>query len=131
MTAAADYLDALSRFACETAYADIPQSVRERSKLLIADLLAVIAAGMQEPEMQALAANQVPRVAAGRAAVIGTGKRCNPLDAAMLNATAGVWLELDEGNFDTNGHPGIHVIPAALAHAQQHGVSGADFLAAV
>ena len=49
----------------------------------------------------------------------------------MLNATAGVWLELDEGNFDTNGHPGVHVIPAALAHAQEHGSSGTDFLAAV
>ena len=131
MTAAADYLDSLSRFACETAYADIPPAVRERCKVIVADLLAVIAAGMQEPEMQALAANQLPRVAAGRSAVIGTGKHCNPLDAAMLNATAGVWLELDEGNFDTNGHPGVHVIPAALAHAQEHGSSGTDFLAAV
>jgi len=131
MTASADYLDSLSRFACETAYADIPPAVRERCKVIVADLLAVIAAGMQEPEMQALAANQLPRVAAGRSAVIGTGKHCNPLDAAMLNATAGVWLELDEGNFDTNGHPGVHVIPAALAHAQEHGSSGTDFLAAV
>jgi 2-methylcitrate dehydratase PrpD len=49
----------------------------------------------------------------------------------LLNATAGVWLELDEGNLNTNGHPGVHVIPAALAHAQEHGVSGADFLTAV
>src|SRR6186713_1501679 len=105
MTAAADYLDSLSRFACETAYADIPPAVRERCKVIVADLLAVIAAGMQEPEMQALAANQLPRVAAGRSAVIGTGKHCNPLDAAMLNATAGVWLELDEGIFDANAHP--------------------------
>jgi len=131
MTATADYLDSLSRFACQTSYADIPQAVRERSKVILADLLAVIAAGMQEPEMQALVANQVPRVASGRSTVIGTGKRCNPFDAAMLNATAGVWLELDEGNFDTNGHPGVHVIPAALAHAQEYGSSGTDFLAAV
>jgi 2-methylcitrate dehydratase PrpD len=70
-------------------------------------------------------------VAGGHADVIGSGTRCNPLDAALLNATAGVWLELDEGNFSTNGHPGVHVIPAALAHAQEHRVSGADFLAAV
>src|SRR5476649_1309713 len=126
-----DYLDTLSRFACETRLADIPVVVRERCTLIIADLLAVIAAGMQEPEMKALVANHVSRVAGGHASVVGSGKRCNPLDAALLNATAGVWLELDEGNFNTNGHPGVHVIPAALAHAQEHGVSGADFLAAV
>ncbi|MEO7728313.1 MAG: MmgE/PrpD family protein [Burkholderiales bacterium] len=130
MTASTDYLDTLSRFAC-TAHPDIPAAVRERCKILVADMLAVIAAGMQEAEMKALAALHLPRVAAGRASVIGSGQRCNPLDAALLNATAGVWLELDEGNFNTNGHPGVHVIPAALAHAQEHRLSGADFLDAV
>ena len=126
-----DYLDALSRFACETRLEDIPVTVRERCRVLIADLLAVIAAGMQESEMRALVANHLPRAGSGSAAVIGSGKRCNPFDAALLNATAGVWLELDEGNFNTNGHPGVHVIPAGFAHAQEHGVSGADFLTAV
>ncbi len=81
--------------------------------------------------MKALVAQHLPRVAAGKASIIGSGKRGNPLDAALLNATAGVWLELDEGNFNTNGHPGVHVIPAALAHAQEYGVSGVDFLTAV
>ena len=126
-----DYLENLSRFACSTRLDDIPVGVRERCRVIIADLLAVIAAGMQEPEMRSLVANHLPRAGGGSATVFGSGKRCNPLDAALLNATAGVWLELDEGNFNTNGHPGVHVIPAALAHAQEHGVSGADFLTAV
>ncbi|MDB5811791.1 MAG: MmgE/PrpD family protein [Betaproteobacteria bacterium] len=131
MTAAHDYLDTISRFASETRLTDIPDGVRNRAKIIIADLLAVIAAGMQEPEMKALNALHLPTAGAGNASVIGCGKRSNPLDAALLNATAGVWLELDEGNFNTNGHPGVHVIPAALAFAQENGVSGADFLAAV
>jgi len=126
-----DYLDALTRFACNTRSESIPPAVRDRCKVIIADLLAVIAAGMQEPEMKALVAQHLPRAAAGRCAVIGTTRRSNPLDAALLNATAGVWLELDEGNFNTNGHPGVHVIPAAFAHAQEYGVSGQDFLTAV
>ena len=126
-----DYLDRLSRFACSTRLDDIPREVRERCCVIIADLLAVIAAGMQEPEMKALLANHLPRVGGGNSTVFGSGKRCNPLDAGLLNATAGVWLELDEGNFNTNGHPGVHVIPAALAHAQEHGASGAEFLTAV
>ena len=126
-----DYLDVLSRFASDTTLSDIAADVRSRCCVIIADTLAVIAAGMQEPEMKALAANHLSGAGPGHASVIGTFKRCNPLDAALLNATAGVWLELDEGNFSTNGHPGIHVIPAALAHAQHRAVSGADFLCAV
>ncbi|MFH1671984.1 MAG: MmgE/PrpD family protein, partial [Pseudomonadota bacterium] len=116
-TETADYIDMLSQFACDTRLADIPATVSERCRVIMADTLAVIAAGMQELEMKALVANRLPRVAAGNASVIGSGKRCNPLDAALLNATAGVWLELDEGNLYTNGHPGIHVIPAAFAYA--------------
>lgn len=127
---AADYLDAISRFASATGFDAVPADVRGRCKVIFADLLAVIAAGMQEPEMKSLVAAHVPGVAAGRSAVLGSGRRCNPLDAALLNATAGVWLELDEGNFNTNGHPGIHVIPAALAHAQENRLSGRDFLTA-
>lgn len=130
MSETTDYLDALSRFACAVR-PDIPGAVRDRCKVIFADMLAVIAAGMQESEMKTLVAQHLPRVAAGRAAVIGSGRRCNPLDASLLNATAGVWLELDEGNFNTNGHPGVHVIPAALAHAQEHGVSGEEFIDAV
>jgi len=130
-TETADYLDVLSRFACETRFDDIPDPVLARCRVLVADTLAVVAAGMQEPEMKALAVNHLPSAGAGSASVIGSGKHCNPLDAALLNATAGVWLELDEGNFYTNGHPGIHVIPAALAYAQEHGVPGRDFMAAV
>ena len=131
MTPSTDYLDTLSAFACETRLADIPAAVRARCRVIIADMLAVRAAGMQEPEMQALLKNHLPRVATGHAAVIGTAHGCNSLDAALLNATAGVWQDFDEGNFHTNGHPGVHVIPAALAYAQEHRVAGADFLTAV
>src|SRR3954471_9330286 len=126
-----DYLDVLSRFASATSFADLPVHVRDRCKVIIADLIAVIAAGMQEPEMQSLAAHHLPTVAGGDASVIGHARRFHPLYAELINATAGVWLELDEGNFNTNGHPGVHVIPAALAHAQENRLSGRDFLTAV
>jgi 2-methylcitrate dehydratase PrpD len=126
-----DYIDALADFALGTRYEDIPPAVVEHSKLILSDTLPVIASGMQEPEMRSIAARHLPKASPGQASVFGTGKRAGPLDAAMLNAMAGVWNELDEGHFYTNGHPGIHVIPAALAHAQEHGLSGKDLLAAI
>jgi len=126
-----DYLDALAQFACDTQFSDVPSHVVEHCKLILADTVPVIGAGMRQKEMRSLLDRHLPMVAAGRASVIGTGKRANPLDAAMLNAIAGVWLELDEGHFYTNGHPGIHVIPAALAYAQENGLSGRDLLLAI
>ena len=38
--------------------------------------------------------------------------------AAFLNGTAGTWLDLDEGNLYTKGHPGIQILPAAFAAAE-------------
>jgi len=96
----------------------------------VADTLAAFAAGNQEPEMRALLERQQGLVAGGNASVVGSGARFNPVDAAALNAAAGCWLELDEGNLASNGHPGIQVIPTALAVAQELGRSGQDFLLA-
>ena len=125
-----DYLERLARFVAETPFDAIPRAVVDRAKLLIADTLAVAAAGMRSPELQALAAKQLPAGAAGPCWVVGTGRTADRLDAAMLNGIAGAWLDFDEGNFRANGHPGIQVLPAALATSQALHRSGRDFLTA-
>jgi 2-methylcitrate dehydratase PrpD len=56
--------------------------------------------------------------------------QADAITAAFVNATAGTVLELDEG-VRPSGHPGVHVIPAALAAAQSLGRSGGELLAAV
>ena len=91
-----DYIDALADFALGTRYDDIPSPVIEHTKLIFSDTLPVVASGMQEPEMRSLVAWHLPKASPGQANVLGTGKRAGPLDAAMLNAMAGVWNELDD-----------------------------------
>ena len=125
------YLTALAEFAAGTQLNDISAAARERARWVIADSIPVIAAGMQQPEMQAFVARQLTGAAPGTAWVIGAGKRAGALDAALLNGTAGTWLELDEGNLFAKGHPGIQVVPAAVALAQESGYSGAELLRAV
>ncbi|HYC49096.1 MAG TPA: MmgE/PrpD family protein [Burkholderiales bacterium] len=125
------YLQQLAQFAAETSLTDIAAPARDRARWILADCLPVIAAGMQEPEMKAFVDRQLARAAPGDAWVIGAGRRAAALDAALLNGTAGTWLELDEGNLFAKGHPGIQVVPAAVALAQEIGASGADLLAAV
>jgi 2-methylcitrate dehydratase PrpD len=124
-------VDRLAQFAAGTRLADIPQPVLARAKAIIADIFAVIAAGMQAAELKALCASHLPRVAAGSCAVIGAGRRTNRLDAALLNGTAGVWQDFDEGNLFMRGHPGIQLIPAAIACAEERASTGAELLAAV
>ena len=125
-----DYLDAIADFVCSTRLEDIPEAVLDEMRITFADTLAVIAAGMQTREMKALLSVHAPLTAPGAACVIGSGCRMNPLDAAGLNGTAGVFLELDSGNSQSHGHPGIHCLPSALAVAQATGASGAETLLA-
>lgn len=125
------YLTELAEFACAATLATLSEAARDRARWVLADCIPVIAAGMQQPEMKTFVARQLAGAAAGDAWVIGTGKRAAALDAVLLNGTAGTWLELDEGNLFAKGHPGIQVVPAAVAIAQELGSSGAELLTAV
>ena len=125
------YLETLSRFICSTTLAELSAEAKDRARWIIADCVPVIAAGMQQPEMKAFVARHLERAAPGSAWVIGAKRRAAALDAALLNGTAGTWLELDEGNLFAKGHPGIQVVPAAIALAQEERASGADLLLAV
>jgi len=125
------YLEALATFCADTSFAALPPDVVARARWILADCLPVIAAGMQVPEMKALVAAHLAGNETGEATVFGAGRRASALDAALLNGTAGTWLELDEGNLFAKGHPGIQVVPAAVAVAQETGASGRDLLRAV
>jgi len=124
-----DYLDTVVSHICGTSFEDLPQAVVLRSKEVLADTLAVIAAGAQETEMRAL--RQRLGGGDGVAAMIGAGARTESAKAALFNGTAGTFLELDEGNQFGRGHPGIHVIPAALAVSEENHLPGRDFLTAL
>jgi 2-methylcitrate dehydratase PrpD len=124
------YLEAVADFLVGTRLADLSAEALWHARWIVADCIPVVAAGMQTREMKAFAAAQLAQAAPGNAWVLGTGKRASALDAGLLNGTAGTWLELDEGNLFTKGHPGIQVVPAAIAVAQERGASGADLLLA-
>ncbi len=124
------YLRTLADFASRTTLDRLSKGALERARWVIMDSVPVIAAGMQQREMKALVAAHL-NPSKGGAWVIGAGRRAGAPDAALLNGTAGTWLELDEGNLYAKGHPGIQVVPAALALAQELDCSGADVLLAV
>ena len=126
-----DYLDRLAQFVVTTPTEDIPVEVLDRTRAILLDTLPVIAAGMRTRELVALSGRQIGSGSPGRSWVIGSGKTTNRFDAALLNGIAGAWLDFDEGNFLANGHPGIQVIPAALALAQEKGLHGREVLTTI
>ena len=126
-----DYLERITSYVCRTSFNDFPQAVVLRAKEVLADTLSVIAAGAQEGEVKSLTERLVDPKANQVASLIGPGTRTEPLKAALINGTAGTFLELDEGNQFGRGHPGIHVVPAALAIAEEGHLSGEDLLTAL
>ena len=123
-----DYLDTLSRFAAELDFASQPPAVREQTSWVLADTLASIVGGSAEPELRALAGRLGTP---GPATLIGLGGSGSADVAALINGTAGTFLEMDEGNRFSRGHPAVHVIPAALALCEAHAAPAEVFMAAV
>jgi len=123
-----DGLDELTTFLARTRLEDVAAEDLDHTRLVIADCLAAMVAGSAEPEIAALGSRPEPP---GPAIILGSGRRASPERAAFLNGTAGTVLEVDEGHRFCRGHPGIHILPAALAYGEARGAPGAELLLAV
>jgi len=124
-----EYLNEVSAFVADTNYSNLPSEATDRGRRVIADTIAAIACGSAEPEVVALLGRMVK--SDGPSSIIGTGRGSDPGTAAFLNGTAGTFLELDEGNQFSRGHPGIHTVPSVLAVAELIGAEGQAFLTAM
>ncbi len=122
-----DYLDQLSQFAAELDFDALPAEVQHQAGWILADTMAAIVGGSAEPELRALAATLH---ATGPATLPGLGRSASADAAALVNGTAGTFLEMDEGNRFSRGHPAVHVIPAVLALAQQRSADARAFMSA-
>jgi 2-methylcitrate dehydratase PrpD len=95
------------------------------------DTLGAILAGSRLAENARLADVVAERSGSRAATLVGRARKAEPLLAALANGTAGVSLEMDEGNPWGGGHPAIHVLPATLAVAEELGVDGRRFIEAL
>jgi 2-methylcitrate dehydratase PrpD len=122
-----DYLDRFSQFAAELDFYALPAAVQDQAGWILADTVGAIVGGSAEPELRALAGTLD---ATGPATLPGLGRSASTDVAALVNGTAGTFLEMDEGNRFSRGHPAVHVIPAVLALAQQRGADARAFMSA-
>lgn len=120
----------LASFCADLRWAGLPREARERTKELVLDLIGVALRGSAADSsraVQAFVATQ-PR---GEANVLGTGLVTGASWAALANGTGAHATELDDVTRESSLHPGVAVIPAALAVAQERASTTTAFLEAV
>ncbi len=125
------YLDQLARFAAATRLDALPASAVAAARLVLLDTLGAMLGGSVLDENTRLAQLAAARSSRGIATLLGHRVKADAFWAALSNATAGVSLEMDEGNRLGGGHPAIHVIPGALAVAEEQELSGSRLLEAL
>ena len=126
-----DYLDRLAGFVAATRFDALPASTVAAAKLVLLDTLGAIVAGSAMPENGRLAQLAAARAPHGAATVLGHRGKSDAFWATLTNATAGVALEVDEGSRLGGGHPAIHVVPGALAVAEERRLDGRRLLEAI
>ncbi len=125
--------DLLANYVHRLRFEDLPGEVVESAKLVLLDYLASAMAGYKVNRIFNDALWSVVGSMGGKkeSRVIFQGARLPAPLAALMNAGYGHGADLDDGNRTAQGHPGVGTIPAVLALAEAHGLSGRDVIVAI
>jgi len=122
--------EALSHFASNVVWSDLPEAVRHEAKRSLLNFFATSLAGCRDRAV--LSAKSVfDRFSASQeCTVIGHAQRTDALHGASLNAMSANVFDYDDTHIPTIIHPTASVAPALLALAQTRPVTGEDLLTA-
>jgi 2-methylcitrate dehydratase PrpD len=124
-------MDKLSKYMSEASERGLPDEVVEKAKHHILDTLAAMISGSEiRPGRAAI---EFVRAYGGKevATVVASNIVCGPIEAALANGVLAHADETDDSHGPSRSHPGVSVVPAALAAGEQFGISGKHFLRAV
>lgn len=127
MTAARE----LATFCRALEWSALSDTVRERTAELILDFFGVALGGSRLASSQSAAKLLYGPGRQGPSIVIGGNRRALPEMAALLNGTSAHGTELDDVTRESSLHPGVAVIPAALAIAESSDASVGEFALAM
>lgn len=121
----------LSQAAARSDFAAATAEVQAVWRDFILDTLAVMAAGSAHRSVSAARTAMGSAGNGGPASVTGFARGTSAETAALLNGMAMTVLQLQDGHRRARGHPMSHVLPAAIAIAEETGAETRDFLNAV
>lgn len=123
-------IEALTGFARDLNWHDVPQDSRDVLRLSLQDWVSVALAGVDEPVSVAVRDMVLAEGGTDVAHVFGTDVKLPARAAALANGSTSHALDYDDTHFLHIGHPSVAIFPATLALAQQVGASGQAFLEA-
>jgi len=118
-------------YAANARSVDLPDEVRERTRLHILDTLAAIISGSALPA--GLAGQRYAATVQGTSpvSILGTRSVSDPVSAAIANGMAGHADESDDSQESGQIHPGCGILPAALAAGELTPASGSELERAI
>ncbi len=121
----------LSESCARLSWGDLDASVRARTKELLLDHIGVAIGGLPMDSTKAIHAFLGRASCVGAATVYGRRDGASAEWAALANGTAAHAIEMDDCTRESSLHPGVAVIPAALAVAEEAHAGSAALLEAV
>lgn len=122
----------LAKYIAKLKYSELDREVVEKAKCLILDQIGCQLAFAGMPSSKAIY-KYIRGRNGGRAesTVACYGLQTNVEDAAFANAVFGHGFEMDDTEMLTTAHPGVVVIPTAMAMGEAEMISGKDLITAV
>lgn len=100
----------------------------EMAKRCVLDFLGCTYAAFSYDSSRIARQYAVETYGKGRCTVVGGTERLVPAGACFTNGTTGHAADLDDCTNEGGGHPGVTIMPVALAMGEHVGLSGKDFL---
>ncbi|HEY0185078.1 MAG TPA: MmgE/PrpD family protein [Rhodopila sp.] len=120
----------LGRFVAASHWDALPPRVRHEAKRSLLNFIGCALGVAHTAPIEVALRVLLPASGADRVTLIGRTQRLDPFGAAFINAVGANLLDYDDTHLRTVIHPTAPVAPAALALAEQRGLSGAAMLQA-
>ena len=121
-----------AQFVSLTSYQSLSSTVKSKLKELLLDYIGVASGAAVQSESSKSILTAIKSLAAdGSSTVICKGRSFTPPYAALLNGTFGHSFDFDDTHLTAVLHPGVSVIPAALAEAETRQAPGEELLTAL
>ena len=124
-------VEELADYARQEVARQLPEEVLHHAKRAVLDWFAALYPGTRVAPTTQLLRAHAQELGHGRCSLPGLGTRAFPTTAAWINGTASHAVEFDDIFRDAVYHPGVPVVSAALALAEDQGRSGLELLKAV
>ena len=123
--------DAFSQFIVSSKFENFSDSLIHQVKRCLLDYIGMAIGGGNiglSPIVAGLIYEQGGRE---ESTIIGDGRKVPAMNAALVNGVRGHALDMDDGHRYANAHPGVAILPAALALAERENKTGEQLIESI